>query len=194
VLKNASIFLMHAVLASAISHASIELLNEAGFQDHSTAQETFFTRAKLLYDFDVEKNQLRLLQGSLILSTTHVSHYMSRDYRYWISNAVCIATKMGLHRSSVRQRLNTTAGKFLRRIWWTLYTWDAVMALNGMDTMRRFNDDSYDAYHLTEEDWEEKNIPSSLQNILQPFTNSEKSYMIESSRLSLISTSIIIPQ
>ncbi|KAH8689341.1 hypothetical protein BGW36DRAFT_433347 [Talaromyces proteolyticus] len=184
--QTVSMFLLQAVLASAVSYASVELLNAAGFQDHSSAQETFFTRAKLLYDFDVEKSQLRLLQGSLILSTTHVSHYMSRDYRFWISNAVCIATKMGLHRRSVRQRLHTSAGKLLRRIWWTLYTWDAVMALNGMDTIRRFYDTDHDASHLTEADWEEEIIPSNFQDLLHPFTSLEKSYMIESSRLSLI--------
>lgn len=186
--QTCSMFLLQAILASAVPHASAELLGELGFQSHSIAQETLVTRAKLLYDFEVEKGQLRLLQGCLILSITHISHSMQKDYRYWLSNAACLATKLGLHRDILVQRLDLSTQKVVRRIWWVLYTWDALLALNGMDNMRRFHANDFDTSHLTEVDWDEQ-IPTTLRGFLQPFTTFDKSYLIYSCKLSLISES-----
>jgi hypothetical protein len=181
-----SIFLLQAVLASVVPYASVDLLNDAGFHDRSSAQEIFYFRAKLLHDFDVEKSQLRLLQGALILSITHVSHYMPRDYRYWFSNAVSVANKMGIYKNLSNQRLGKPTRRILRRIWWIIYTWDALLALHGMDTMRRFHDNRSDTSCLTEADWEEE-IPPTLQDFLRPISKAEKVYLIESAKHSCLS-------
>jgi hypothetical protein len=188
--QNVSMFLLLAILTTVIQHVSIDLIQELGFSSRSIAQETFFKRAKLLHDFDIEKNQLRLLQGSLLLSTTHISHYMQRDYRYWLSNATYIATKMGLHRNILFQRLDGSTRKLFRRIWCTLYTWDVLLALNGMDTMRRFRDIDFSTCtpEITEDDWEDEPIPPVFQEFLHPIEKAEKSYVIEGGKLSLLST------
>jgi hypothetical protein len=181
-----SIFLLQAILACSIPHVSRKLLEQMGFADYPTAQKVFFTRAKFLHDFDVEKNPLHLLQGSLLLSTTHVSHCMQRDHRFWLSNAAYVAAKMGLHHNITRQAPDIPTKKLFRRIWWVLYTWDALLALNGMDTMRRFRDAEFHTPPLTEADWEEE-IPLACQEILCPVSSVDKSYMIESCKLSIIS-------
>jgi hypothetical protein len=186
-LHTSSMFLLQAVLASAVPYAPMELLNNAGFHDRSSAQEIFYFRAKLLHDFDVEKSQLRVLQGALILSITHVSHYMRRDYRYWFSNAVNIANKIGIYKNLPNQRHDQPTRNVLRRIWWTLYTWDVLLALHGMDTMRRFHDNNSDTSCLTEADWEEE-IPPALQDFLRPISKAEKVYLIESAKHSGLST------
>lgn len=184
---KSSMFLLQAVLTSVVPYASMELLNDAGFHDRSSAQETFYIRAKLLHDFDVEKSQLRLLQGALILSITHVSHYMSRDYCYWFSNAVGVANKMGICTNILDQRLDQPTKKILRRVWWVLYTWDVLLTLHGMDTMHRFHDRNPDTASLTEADWEEE-IPPLLQDFLHPISKAEKVYLIESAKYSCLST------
>ncbi|KAL2830407.1 hypothetical protein BJY01DRAFT_227244 [Aspergillus pseudoustus] len=182
--QPAPTFVMQSVLASAVPHAPIEILKAAGFSDRASAQEAFFTRAKLLHDFDIEKRMLQRLQGSLILSVTHVSHYMQCDHRYWFSNATCIAARMGLHRI-MRHEGADSSTKVLRRIWWLMYTWDVLLALNGMNTMRRFHDADSDVPHLVEDDWEDERLPDG-QTMLLPISRLEKLYMIQSCKLSLL--------
>jgi hypothetical protein len=178
-------FVLQSILASAVPHATIDLLNKAGFPDRASAQETFFTRAKLLHDLDVEQGLLQRLQGSLILAITHVSHYMQRDHRYWFSNATCIAARMGLHRNIVSQSADISP-KLLRRLWAVIYTWDVLLALNGMNTMRRFQNIDSKLIQLMEQDWEEDPHPE-FHSLLQPVSSQEKLYLIMSCKLSLIS-------
>ncbi|KAH8697529.1 hypothetical protein BGW36DRAFT_378847 [Talaromyces proteolyticus] len=113
---------------------------------------------------------------------------MQRDYRYWLSNATYIATKMGLHRNVVGQRLDGSTRKLFRRIWCILYSWDVLLALNGMDTMRRFRDSDSETCtaEITEDDWEDDPIPEVFQEFLHPIKNVEKSYVIEGGKLSLL--------
>ncbi|KAJ0423089.1 fungal-specific transcription factor domain-containing protein [Aspergillus carlsbadensis] len=182
--QTSSMFVLQSVLASAVPHAPCEFLKEAGFSDRATAQETFFTRAKFLHDFDVEKRMLQRLQGSLILAVTHVSHYMQCDHRFWFSNATCIASRMGLHRY-MQHASSDPSTKLLRRIWWLMYTWDVLLALNGMNTMRRFYDADSDVPQLTEDDWEDESLPEG-QSMLLPICRFEKLYLIQSCKLSLL--------
>lgn len=93
-----STFLLMAIFASVVQYAPPQLLVDAGFSDRSTAQSKLFSNAVLLYDFGCEKSQLRRLQGSLLLGISNFSSTVDKDFRYWLYNAVRIATKMGLHR------------------------------------------------------------------------------------------------
>lgn len=182
-----STFLLQTILASAIPYASEELLHDCGFQDHATAQKTFFFRANLLCDMGAEKSQLRLLQGSVILSLLHFSLVMEKDYRYWLSNAVRLATKMGLHRENSGKDLDPSTRKLFRRIWWVIYNRDALLVVNGLDNLRRLHDCDFDTAELIEADWEEETIPVQYQHILPPFTDLQKIFLIESCKLSHIS-------
>ncbi|KAF4236386.1 hypothetical protein CNMCM6805_005869 [Aspergillus fumigatiaffinis] len=165
--QTQSMFVLQAILASAVPHATIDLLNKAGFSDHAAAQEMFFTRAKLLHDLDAEQSLLHRLQGSLILAVTHVSHYMQRD-----------------HRNTSRQSTGISP-KLLRRLWAVIYTWDVLLALNGMNTMRQFHNIDSTPLQLTELDWEEDPDPK-FHSLLQPVSSQEKLYLIMSCKLSLI--------
>lgn len=96
--NNCSSFLFYSILTNAVPYASPELLLEAGYIDRMAAQKEFFNRARLLYNFGCEKNQLSLLQGSLLLSSHQYSSASEKDFRFWFHNAFRIATQMGLHR------------------------------------------------------------------------------------------------
>lgn len=93
-------FLLQAIFASGAQYAPLELLSKCGFKDREEAQRTFIERAALLYDLNAEQSQLRLLQGSVVLGGTvsSSSYTRDKDFRYWLCNAVRIATRMGLHR------------------------------------------------------------------------------------------------
>lgn len=92
-----SSFVMQALLSYGASFVDDHFIHRAGYTTHQEARETFYSRASLLYSFDCEKNQLDLLQGCLLLGFSYISPRRNKDYRYWFSNALRIATNMGMH-------------------------------------------------------------------------------------------------
>jgi hypothetical protein len=185
--RTYSTFLMQCVLASIVSYASSELLLEAGFSDRLAAQKSFFTKARLLCDLGAESGQLRLQQGSLVLSLLYFSFALDKDYRFWLSNAVHLATLMGLHRDNIAKDLDPGTRKLFRRIWWMIYNRDTLLHLSGFGNVRRLHDIDFDTAELTEADWEMEDIPEQFKYILPPITRLHKVVLIENCKLSRIS-------
>lgn len=180
-------FLLQAILANVVPYAPTDLLHRAGYQDRTSAQKSLFSKAKLLYDL-YEKNQLSLLQGSIMLSSLSFSYAMDKDYRYWLSNAARIATQMGLHRNHVYETLGKRTKRLFRRIWWVLFNRDTLLAISGVDNLRRFNDQYCDTSSLTKADWEDEiEAPRDHEDILRPISALQISFMVEYSKLSLVS-------
>lgn len=92
-----SLFLLHAILTSAIVHVSTDLLSASGFSSRSTAQEFFLTKARLLHDFETERDPLVMLQGSVVLCMVVSDHETDRDFGYWFHNAIRLATKLDIY-------------------------------------------------------------------------------------------------
>ena len=184
-----SLFLLQSVFANVVPYASSELLCEAGFQDHLTAQRTFFERATLLYDLRSEKRHLQLLQGSILLSSSTFPSSEDRDHRFWLTNAVRIAMKLGLHRDKTANEVDHVTRLLFRRIWWVLYHRDVCLTIFGVDDVRRLHDTDFDTAPLTEKDWDEEhdNVPQHLDYILVPITRLEKVYLVENCKLAQIS-------
>lgn len=170
----------------------MELLRQAGYQERILAQKDFFSRATLLYDIGCEKSQLHLLQGSIMLSSLSFSYSIDKDYRYWLTNACRIATRMGLHRAHVAGGMHPRLKTLCRRIWWVLYNRDILLATSGLDNLRRFNDRYCDTPPLEKSDWDDEgDIPEIYRGFLGPITTLQKLFMMEYSKLSVISK---IPQ
>ncbi|KAG9790347.1 hypothetical protein KCU88_g1316, partial [Aureobasidium melanogenum] len=93
---NCSLFLLHVILTPASLHAPADVLSACGFASRSAAQESFFSKAKVLHDFDAEDDPLLMLQGSTILSMVILDHPTDQDFGYWFHNAVRLATKLDL--------------------------------------------------------------------------------------------------
>ncbi|KAF3805800.1 hypothetical protein GCG54_00005164 [Colletotrichum gloeosporioides] len=89
---------MQTVLASATLYVPTDVLASCGYSNITEAQTAFFNKALLLHDFQCEKSQLCLLQGSLILGTTAFFYPIDRDVHYWFFNAVRLATKLELQK------------------------------------------------------------------------------------------------
>lgn len=186
--EQQSPFVLQAMFANVVPYATEELLTEAGFQDRMSAQKSFYTKATLLYDMKCERNQLSLLQGSIMLSSLSFSYSMDKDYRYWLSNATRIATQMGLHRDYICESLGEHSKRLFRRIWWVLYNRDMLLVISGIDNLRRFNDWHCDTAPLKEADLEEHSeIPSAFQDVLHPGTRLQRLFLVEYSNLSVIS-------
>ncbi|KAH7064054.1 fungal-specific transcription factor domain-containing protein [Paraphoma chrysanthemicola] len=186
-----STFLVQTLLANVTPYTSKDLLARAGFADHSTAQDTFFRRAVLLYDFNCEKSQLVLLQGSLLLGTLWRSYFGDKDYSYWMCNAVRIATRMGLHKKHIANELGARFYALLKRIWWTLYVRDVISSISGLYNSLLLRADDIDTLALTADDWpsDDEVCPAELIDVLPPIRMYHKDYMIQLCNLAAIGKS-----
>ncbi|KAH6668275.1 fungal-specific transcription factor domain-containing protein [Halenospora varia] len=183
-----STFLFQAMLSNVVPYASADLVRRAGFSDHATAQKTFFKRATILNDFGVEKRQLASLQGSLLLGTQWVSFAGDKDYRFWLLNAIRIATRMGLHREHIGEDLDPATHKLFRRIWWIIYMRDVVCVVSGLENVRRISVEDCDTKPLTEEDWGDENgrVLQRYEHLLPTISRVQKLHLIEMCKLAII--------
>ncbi|KIW78553.1 hypothetical protein Z517_08391 [Fonsecaea pedrosoi CBS 271.37] len=178
-------FVLSAMLANVVPYMSLELLLEAGFSDRLAAQKSFYSKAQLLYDFCAERRPLRLLQGSLILSSLSPSFSPDRDFRYWLTNSVRLAIQMGFHREHVFKNLGPGTAKLFRRIWWALYNRDVLLNVSGHYTVRRIRDCDFDTKSLTEDDWEPPTAEP-RDDLIPPIPRIQKLYFLEACKLSII--------
>ena len=95
------LFLLRVVMTLACLHVPADVLSSCGFASRSAAQESFFSKAKLLHDFAVEDDPLLMLQGSIILCMVILDHPTDRDFGYWFHNAIRLATKLDLRNTCV---------------------------------------------------------------------------------------------
>ncbi|OQV06035.1 Fungal specific transcription factor domain-containing protein isoform 1 [Cladophialophora immunda] len=189
-----SIFVLQSIFANVVPYAPEQLLKQAGYEDRITAQKQLYAKAALLYDMRYEKNQLYLLQGSIMLSSLSFSYAIDKDYRYWLTNAGRIATQMGLHRNYVSQNLGRRSKRLFRSIWWVLYNRDTLLTISGIDNLKRFDERYCDTAPLEESDWEEEGeVPPEFRNVLPPITRVQKAFMVEYSKLSIVSKQIFQP-
>ncbi|KAH8652128.1 fungal-specific transcription factor domain-containing protein [Xylariales sp. PMI_506] len=182
-----SAFLLQSVLASAVQYAPVQLLRSCGYNNRHEAQDKFYSNAVLLYDLGFENSQLRMLQGSLVLGTSILSYTIDKDFRYWIHNAVRLATKMGLHRSNIEEDLDPSMYKLCRRIWWVIYNNDIMLSLTGFWNVRMLDSSDCDTTTPKEDDWEVESLMMG-QDVprLLPVSRQQKLYLIEFSKLSFI--------
>ena len=184
-----SIFLLQCILTSVAPYMSMPLLIESGYSDRNTAQKSFFAKAQLLYDLGVEKSQLSLLQGSLILTASYFSLDLDKDCRYWLSNAVRLATQLGLHRKQIAEQLEVPAQRLFARIFWVTFNKDVLMTIAGRNNVRRLNDFHCDVAELKPEAWEneEEDVDDSqIRTILPPKSRLEHLYLVHNTKLSQI--------
>ncbi|KEF60389.1 uncharacterized protein A1O9_01949, partial [Exophiala aquamarina CBS 119918] len=151
-----STFICQCTLTSVAPYMSSSLLAESGYPDRYTAQRSFFAKAQLLYDLGGEQSQLVLLQGSLILTSSYFSFGLDKDCRYWLNNAVRLATQLGLHRKQMARQLDMETQKLFTRIFWVMFNKDVLMAISGRNNVRGLNDRHCDVLELEVEDCTEE--------------------------------------
>lgn len=184
-----STFLLQCIFASVVPYASSELLAELGYADRPEAQKALFNKAQLLYDLGAERSQLSILQGSLVLTASYFAFGLDKDLRYWLSNAVRIATQMGLHRKQIVHQLGPSTKSLFSRIFWVMYSRDIIMMMAGRLNLRALDDRFLDLPEVSVEDWEEEPEDQLACFGLAPISALEKAFLVHNSRLAQICTS-----
>jgi hypothetical protein len=116
---------------------------------------------QLLYDFDYESDRLALVQALLLLTYYYETPDDQKDTWHWMGVATSVAHTIGLHRNPEKTNMDPERTKLWKRIWWSTYMRDRLIAL-GMRRPTRIKTEDYDVPMLTIDDFEIAPLPDSV--------------------------------
>ena len=148
-----SLLLFQAVMFAGMAFIDMKHLQAAGYQTRKAARKVFFQRARLLYDFDYEVDRISLVQSLLLMTYWYETPDDQKDTWHWMGVSLSLAHTIGLHRDPGNSRMDLRRQRMWKRIWWSTYTRDRLIAL-GMRRPMRVKDDDCDVPMLTLDDFE----------------------------------------
>ncbi|KAJ5936419.1 transcriptional regulator family: Fungal Specific TF [Penicillium verhagenii] len=148
-----SLLLFQAVMFAGMAFVDMKHLQAAGYQTRKSARKIFFQRARLLYDFDYEVDRISLVQSLLLMTYWYETPDDQKDTWHWMGVSLSLAHTIGLHRDPGNSRMDVRRQRMWKRIWWSTYTRDRLIAL-GMRRPMRVKDDDCDVPMLTMDDFE----------------------------------------
>jgi hypothetical protein len=120
----------------------------------------------VLYDFDYEIDRVSLVQSLLLMTYWYETPDDQKDTWHWMGVAISLAHTIGLHRNPEKSNMEPNKKKLWKRIWWSCFMRDRLVAL-GMRRPTRVKDEDYDVPMLTEKDFEIAALPES-NSIIPP--------------------------
>ncbi|KAH8811351.1 fungal-specific transcription factor domain-containing protein [Xylogone sp. PMI_703] len=136
-----SLFLLQAMLFTSCSFVPSAVITKAGFKTVREARYTFYRRAKLLFDFEVEKDTVCISQGALLLSYHAPNDNKRRTNTNWLSNAIRFARISGADRYNDPD-LPREQQVRLKKLWWCCILRDRIMPL-GLRRPLQITKDSF---------------------------------------------------
>ncbi|KAH7159280.1 cutinase transcription factor 1 beta [Fusarium sp. MPI-SDFR-AT-0072] len=162
--EKVSLLMYQAVMFAATAFVDIEVLLEAGYANRKAARKSFFQKTRLLYDFDCEPNQLVVVQALLLMTYWYETSEDKKGAWHWIGVAISLAYTLCLHRDPSTTSMSSARQKLYKRIWWSCFMRDRLIAL-GMRQPSRILDKDFDVPMLEESDFEIEVFPQD-NNIL----------------------------
>jgi hypothetical protein len=124
------------------------------------------TLIKLLYDFDCEKDPISILQALILMTFWSESDDDQKGAWHWTGLCISLARSIGLNLGQREPGVATTR-KFhqCRRIWWSLYTRDRLLAL-GLRRRTQVRDEDCVGPTLTLDDFPQGSFSASVINLV----------------------------
>ncbi|KAL2824534.1 fungal-specific transcription factor domain-containing protein [Aspergillus cavernicola] len=200
-IRRMSLLLFQAVMFAGTAFIDKKHLRAAGYPSRKAARKAFFQRARLLYDFDYEVDRISLVQSLLLMTYWYETPDDQKDTWHWMGVSLSLAHTIGLHRDPANSRMDVRRQRMWKRIWWSTYTRDRLIAL-GMRRPMRVKDDDCDVPMLTLDDFEfhpfSPEIVSMVGNseVLQSVTHQRElaSMFIEKAKLCLCVSHVLSAQ
>lgn len=104
---------------------------------------------------------MSLVQALLLLTYYYETPDDQKDTWHWMGVATSVAHTIGLHRNPDNTNLDSKRVKLWKRIWWSTYMRDRLIAL-GMRRPTRIKSEDFDVPMLTLDDFEITPIPDSI--------------------------------
>ncbi|KAL9090879.1 MAG: hypothetical protein Q9165_005087 [Trypethelium subeluteriae] len=153
-----SFFLFSAVMFVGTAYVDFSHLQKVGYNTRKEARKDFFQKTRLLYDFDYEIDRISLVQGLLLMTYWYETPDDQKDTWHYMGLAISLAHTIGLHRNPDRSSMDQQRKKLWRRVWWSLYMRDRLIAL-GMRRPIRIKNEDYDVPMMTMDDFEIAPLP-----------------------------------
>lgn len=107
---------------------------------------------QLLYDFDHEQDRMVLVQALLLMTYWYETPDDQKDTWHWMGVAISLSHTIGLHRNPEKSTMDPRRQKLWKRIWWSCFMRDRLVAL-GMRRPTRIKDEDCDVPMLTLDDF-----------------------------------------
>lgn len=157
--KQIGLLLFQSVMFAGVAAVDMRFLENAGYSSRRDARRDFFNKTRLLYDFDLEADRIPLIQSLLIMTYWYETPDDQKDSHHWMGIAVSLAQTIGLHRNPERSTImDPTRQKLWKRIWWSTYMRDRLIAL-GMRRPTRIKTGDFDVPMLTVDDFQISALP-----------------------------------
>lgn len=124
---------------------------------------------QLLYDFDYEQDRLILVQALMQMTYWYETPDDQKDTWHWMGVAISLAHTIGLHRNPGSTSMSTSKQRLWKRIWWSCFMRDRLIAL-GMRRPTRIKDEDFDVPMLVESDFEIQPLAEGISVIPQECT------------------------
>lgn len=105
-----------------------------------------------MYDFDYEQDRISLIQALLLMTYWYETPDDQKDSHHWMGIAVSLSHTIGLHRNPDRSSMDPKRRRLWRRIWWSTYMRDRLIAL-GMRRPTRIKNEDFDVPLLSVDDF-----------------------------------------
>ncbi|KAK4507440.1 hypothetical protein PRZ48_001175 [Zasmidium cellare] len=160
-----SLLLFQAIMFTGIATVDASLLKSAGYATRRDARRDFFQKTRLLYDFDIEIDRISLIQSLLLMTYWYETPDDQKDSHHWMGIAVSLSHTIGLHRNPDKSAaMDDSRKKLWKRIWWSTYMRDRLVAL-GMRRPTRIKNADFDVPMLTINDFESVALPDGVSCI-----------------------------
>ncbi|KAL7951300.1 N-terminal binuclear Zn cluster-containing/DNA binding domain-containing protein [Trichoderma barbatum] len=150
--------LLQAMLLIGATYCDASTISAMGFQDRSQAKTAFYTRARLLFHANLEKDETVLIQSLFLMSFWRGAPADVRDVRYWLGVVITLAESYGFHRSSRSMSKDSYTACMRRRIWWSIYVRERQAAVS-LGLPSRIRDEDCDIEPLGPPDLESEANP-----------------------------------
>ncbi|CUS08759.1 unnamed protein product [Tuber aestivum] len=147
-----SLLLFQAVMFAGSAFVDMESLRAAGYTTRKAARKAFFTKARVLYDFDHEQDRISLVQAILLMTYWYETPDDQKDTWHWMGVAISLSHTIGLHRDPASSNMDPDRKKLWKRIWWSCFMRDRLVAL-GMRRPTRIKSEDCDVPMLTLDDF-----------------------------------------
>lgn len=161
-----SLLLFQAVMFAATAYIDMRYLIAQGYMTRKAARKSFFQRVKLLYDFDYEVDRVTVVQAVLLMTYWYENPDDPKDVWHWLGVAISVARTIGLNCDTSNASLMSLQQRRLwKRIWWSCFMRDRLIAI-GMRRPMRINNGDFDVPMLELSDFETGALPSELSRML----------------------------
>ncbi|KAI5458625.1 fungal-specific transcription factor domain-containing protein [Mariannaea sp. PMI_226] len=151
--RDVSYLLLQSMLFIGATYCNDDTIISMGFKDRSEAKSLLYTRARLLFHADWERDEITLIQSLFLMSFWKGGRSDVRDVRYWLGVVIGIAESYGLHRSVKFTTNDPHKARLRRRIWWSIYVRERQAAAS-LGLPSRIRDDDCDIEPLSSSDLE----------------------------------------